>query len=81
VTAEDPPGGLQAVQAWHPNVHEDDIGSKFLDLGDGGDAIGGLAHYVKVRLGLEDQSEPAPNQRLIVDDEDADHDCTDSSGR
>ena len=34
-------------------------------------AVGGLAHQIQVRLAAEDHLEAAPEQRVVVDDHDA----------
>jgi hypothetical protein len=36
--------------------------------------VGGLGHHLDVPLRLEDQAEPAADERLVVDDQDPDHD-------
>ena len=56
----------------HAHVHEDDVGRQLLGLGDRVLAVVGLADDVDAVLGLEDEHQPAPEQRVVVDDQDAD---------
>ena len=61
-----------AVLDRHDDVHQDDVGSA---VGRGPDrllAVGGLAHDLHVVDELEQSAKAAPDDRVIVDDEDAD---------
>ena len=65
-----PAGRLEPVEARHPDVHQDDVGSVPPGEPDGRLAVGGLGDDVDIRLGLEDHPEAGPDQRLVVGDED-----------
>jgi len=70
---EQAPGGFQAVQNRHADVHQDEVGRKLSYLGERVAAVVGLADDVEVGLGLEDHPQPAADQCFVVDDQDADH--------
>ena len=63
-------GRLDPVDARHPDVHQDDVGREVAGPGHGLLAVGGLADHVEVGLDLEDHPEAAPDQRLVVGDQD-----------
>ena len=67
---EDAPGGLQAVQFGHPDVHEDHVGAGAPDRVDRLPAVGGLGDHVDAVAG-QDHPEAGPDQRLIIGDHDA----------
>jgi hypothetical protein len=48
---------------------------------EGGAPVVGLADDLHVGLGLEDHAQPAAYERLVVGDQDADHEPVRSSGR
>lgn len=67
----DQPGGLDAVQLGHPDVHDHDIGT----LGPGQPyrlpPVGGLPDDLHVRLCVDEEPERAPEQSLVVGEQDA----------
>ena len=56
-------------------------GSEFRGLLERFAAVRRLADDLDVLLGLQDHSKPAPHERLVVGDEDADHRSTASTGK
>ncbi len=72
------PGRLDAVEDGHADVHQHDVGIERSGERDGLRAVGCLADHLDVALRLEDQPQAAADDRLVVDEEDADHD---GSGR
>jgi len=64
----DPPGGRDAVDRGHADVHEHDVRPGLADEGDGLVAVGGLADDLDVVPGVEDHPEAHPYQRLVIDD-------------
>ena len=69
----DPARGLEAVDAWHLDVHQHDVGLQPLRRRDGLLAVARLADHGDAFLGLEDQPEAAAHERLIVGEDDLDH--------
>src|SRR3954451_17584760 len=67
-----PPGGLDAADPGHADVHQQDVGSELLGLGDGVLAVLRLADDVDAVLELQDLDETPPEEGVIVDDQDAD---------
>src|SRR6185437_6087082 len=61
------------VGAWHADVHEDNLRAQGPRHGDGGGTVARFADDLDVRLGVEDHLEPGTDQRLVIDDQDADH--------
>ena len=72
VGGEDAPGGLQAVELGHADVHQDDVRMEARGLADGFDAVVGLGDHLDVVLVCEQQPEAGAHHRLVVGDEDAD---------
>ncbi|GIE72882.1 hypothetical protein Apa02nite_089900 [Actinoplanes palleronii] len=70
----DAPGGLDAVDARHPDVEENDVGPMLPGQRDSVVAVARLGHDLEVVLGVEQSSEAAADQRLVVDQQDPDHD-------
>ena len=64
--------GVDAAPLGHPDVHQDDVGKRVGRLLDGFAAVAGLADDLDVGLLLEDHLQPAPEQGVVVDDQDAD---------
>src|SRR5713226_9162780 len=64
---------LDAVNAGHAKVHQDDVRMQRADGVDRGRSVGGLADDFEIRLGIEDHSKAGANERLVVDDEDSYH--------
>jgi hypothetical protein len=54
----DPPGGLDAVQAGHPDIHEHDIRARPGYLADRGHPVRGFAGHFQVRLSLDEHADP-----------------------
>lgn len=69
-------GGGDAVHDGHPDVHEDDVRGSLRAQRDGRLAVGSLAHHVDVRLGAEDHLQAGADQRLVVGQDDADHETS-----
>ena len=74
----EPASGLDAVEAWHADVHQDEGGAQAPRLVDGLLAVGGLAHHLDVRRRLEQLAEAGADERLVVGDQDP---CAHASGR
>ena len=68
---EQPPRRLDAVELGHADVHQDDVRLEPPGLGDRLDAVRRLADDLDVLLRLEDHAEARPDERLVVDDQDA----------
>ena len=73
-------GGLEPVQPGHPDVHEHDVGAGRADERDGLVAVRGLPDDLDVVLGIEQRTQPGPQQRLVVGQHDPDH-CGAPGGR
>jgi len=67
----DGPGGLDPAHAGHAHVHQDQVGGQLLDPGQRLLAVGGLTHHLDVLLGLENHLEAAPEQLVVVGDDDS----------
>src|SRR5581483_6159273 len=76
---EDPSRRLEAVEVRHPDVHQHDVGAQRPDLVDRLTAVRRLADDLDLGLGVEDHPEPGAYERLVVDEQDADH-CGASTG-
>ena len=61
-------GGLDAGALRHAHVHEHDVGHGLLRSLDGLGAVGGLTHELDVGFLLQHHLQPAPEQRMVVDD-------------
>ena len=59
--------GGHAALARHVQIHQHDIRTQTLRHLDGFHAVGCLTHYFDVRLDLEHQRHPPPDQGLIID--------------
>ena len=64
-------GGLDAVAAGHPQVHEDDVGEQFGGQGDGLGTVTGGTHDIDIRQQAQHQGQPFPDHALVVSDEHA----------
>src|SRR5919106_3859303 len=62
--------GLDPRALGHPDVHEDHVGHELLGLVDGLLAVGCLPDHLDVRLLLQDHLESAPEESVVVDDQD-----------
>ena len=67
---DDPPGGFDAVQVWHLQVHEDHIRFQGADFLDDIQAIDRLADDVDPWVAFEEACQSGAEQRLIVGDQD-----------
>ena len=77
VAGADLAGRLDAVDRRHLEVHDDDVGSPALGVQPGEQVqrlrpAVGVADDLEVGLALEEGQQPAANDRVIVDDQDAD---------
>ena len=63
---------MQPVHLGHRHVHDDDVRVGLLDQGDGVQAVAGLAGDLQVGVVLEDAAEALADQRVVVDQDDAD---------
>ena len=68
---QDPPGGLEAVDHRHPDVHQHDVGARAAGGLDRLVAVPGLGHHVQVVLGVQDHPKPGADKGLVVGDQDA----------
>jgi hypothetical protein len=68
----DPAGRVQPVDAWHADVHQDDVGVGLLCQVNGSGTVGGLAHHNHPWLGVDEGPEPGADQRLVLGDENPD---------
>src|SRR6202022_1864902 len=76
------PGCLDAIDARHPHVHQDDIGPEGTDRVNGRCSVSGLTDDFEIGLGFEDHAKPGANEGLVVDDQHAyRHQGAGSSGR
>ena len=62
---------MQAVHLGHRHVHDDDVRVGLLDQRDGVEAVAGLAGDLQVGVVFENAPEPLADQRVIVDQDDA----------
>ena len=69
VTLPDEAGGLDAVHARHPNVHEHDVRLVLVDGLHGVLAGGGLADDVDLVRDAEGRPQPVARHRVVVDDQ------------
>ena len=67
-----PPRRLDAVDVRHPDVHQDHVRIQPAREVDGLAPVLGLADHLEVLARLEDQPEAAADERLVVDEQDAD---------
>ena len=63
---------LDPVELRHAHVHQHDMGAQAERLGDCLLSVCGLADDLHALLGVEDHAKAGPDERLVVDDEDAD---------
>ena len=66
------PGGGDPVEPRHPDVHQDDIGVVQVDGGQDAVAVAGLADDLDLRGAGQHRRQSGTDQRVVVDDEDAD---------
>ena len=70
----DAPGRLDAVDDRHLDVDERDVGQVLPGQCQALAAVGGLGHHLDVVLDVEQRAESAADERLVVDQQDTDHD-------
>jgi hypothetical protein len=68
---QDTPGGFEAIEAWHSEVHENDIRFQVEGHIHRLDPVGGLPHQIEVWLALEDFAESIPHDLLIINQQHA----------
>ena len=68
----DPPGGLDAVEPGHPDIHEHDVRACPGHLADRGHPVRGFADDFQVGLSLDEHADPRSHQRLVVGHQDPD---------
>ena len=66
---EDAPGGLDAVEAGHRDVHHNGVGQEGVGLLDGRVAVGGLAHHNHVGFALQQGAQAVAHHLVVVDEE------------
>ena len=66
------PGGLDAADAGHVEVHQDDVGLQGGRGVDRGLAVGGLADDVHIGLGVQQRVQPLAEGFVVVADQDLD---------
>jgi hypothetical protein len=66
-------GRLDAVDPWHADVHEDDIGAQPLGQAHGLLPVGRLADDLDIRRGLQQDPYAGPHQTLVVHDQCTNH--------
>ena len=62
--------GIDAVEAGHLDVHDDDVRLALRRYGDGLITGGGLADHLDVGRGIEQGAQRAQNHRMVVGDQD-----------
>lgn len=71
----DAPGRLDAVHDGHLDVDESDVGQPLLGEREALLAVGGLGHHLDVVLEVEQRAEAAADERLVIDQQDPDHEA------
>ncbi len=61
-----------AIHVRHQEIHQHDVGLEAAGHRDAFGAVGGLADHLDVRLEVEEHLESHPDDRVVVDDQDAD---------
>jgi hypothetical protein len=72
IAREQPASRLDPVELGHAHVHEHDVWGESVGLGEGLLAVRRLADHRHVLFGVEDHPEARADERLVVDDQDAD---------
>src|SRR4051794_18942911 len=70
---EDAPRRLEPVELGHADVHQHDVWAQGAGLVDRLAPVGRLADDLDLGLRVEDHAEAGADERLVVDEEDADH--------
>jgi len=71
----DLPGGLDAVEHRHLDVHQGDVRTVLDGQRDRLLPVGGLAHHLDVVFRLEQRPDAAADERLVIGQQDLDHDA------
>jgi len=71
---DDLPGGLEAVEHRHRDVHERDVRAVLGGQRERVLPVGGLGDHLDVVFRLEQRPDPAADQRLVVGQQNPDHD-------
>src|SRR5690606_41766414 len=71
----DAPGRFGAVHDGHLDVDESDIGQQLPDERQAFLAVGGLGHHLDVVLEVEQRTETAADERLVIDQDNPDHEA------
>jgi len=72
MVVENPADRFHSVHFRHHQIHEDDVGCMTSDGCDGLVAVGGLRDDLELGIRAEQHVEPVTDDRVIVDDQDAD---------
>ncbi len=64
-------GGDDAVEPWHVNVHDDDVGAEPRNGSEGVLPVNGLPDDVYRRIGSQEGPDVLTKQRMVVDQEDS----------
>ena len=73
--------GFDAALVGHDDVEQDDVGLACAHLEDGVARVPGIADHLHVLLGLEQQPKTRANDRVVVDDDDPNHESGTSATR
>ena len=73
IVGGDPTGCFEAITARHADVHEDHVRSVLSGKRHGLAAVGGFGQHGDVVLGIEQGTEPSPDQCLVIGEYDANH--------
>ena len=65
-------GGGDAVELWHADVHEDDVGAVQVDRAEHAAPVVGLAHHLDALGAGQHHPQPRAHERVVVDEQDAD---------
>jgi len=76
----DAPGGFQAVDPGHPDVHQHHVRALAAGQVHGLPAVGGLTDHLQVLGGVDQDPEPGPDQGLVIGEQHPDHGRTPWAG-
>jgi hypothetical protein len=62
------PGGINAVQFRHGDIHQNQVGFKLLDHFDGIAAVGGFAYHIQIGGGLQQRTDSGSHQGMVFND-------------
>src|SRR5258708_5328316 len=75
MVADDLAGRLSPIEAWHPEVHQYDVGLEGGGFLNRIESIGRLAHQCDSRILVQQARQSAPKEGLVVRDQDAGDAC------